>query len=186
MKIKKNPNGFDLILKKTLSHEGGYVNHPNDKGGATNYGITQDTLSSYLKRSATIEDVKNIDLAIVEAIYMKNFYIANNVQNLDYTIQTQVFDMCVNHGGRNAIKLLQKTVNLLCSTGDRLIADGINGKNTQKIVNQIAKKDAVKLNNILSRRRLEFYDNIIAAKPSQKVFKNGWYARAKDFEISYA
>ena len=37
---------FDVVIERVLAHEGGYVNHPKDPGGATNFGITQRTLTS--------------------------------------------------------------------------------------------------------------------------------------------
>ena len=52
-------NVADLI-DDILRREGGYVNHPADKGGPTNFGITQDTLSRYIGRQALISDVKNL------------------------------------------------------------------------------------------------------------------------------
>lgn len=35
---------FDRFIERVLTHEGGYVNHPRDPGGATRYGVTQRTL----------------------------------------------------------------------------------------------------------------------------------------------
>ena len=64
---------FKKALKFVLKWEGGYVNNPHDKGGATNKGITQNTYNTWLKSlSLAPRDVKNITQEEVEQIYYKN------------------------------------------------------------------------------------------------------------------
>ena len=63
---------FELALNFVLEREGGYVNDPDDKGGATNKGITQNTYNSWLKSvGKPAKDVKNITDAEVKEIYFK-------------------------------------------------------------------------------------------------------------------
>ena len=50
----------DEMIDDILRREGGYVNHPADRGGPTNYGITQKTLSRYIGRAALTSEVKNL------------------------------------------------------------------------------------------------------------------------------
>ena len=49
---------FEDIIKVVLHAEGGFVNDPDDKGGATNHGVTQQSYSKFLGREATIDDVR--------------------------------------------------------------------------------------------------------------------------------
>ena len=49
---------FEACLKFVLQFEGGFVNNPKDPGGPTNLGVTQATLSGFLGRQATIDEVK--------------------------------------------------------------------------------------------------------------------------------
>lgn len=51
---------FAPILRHTLHWEGGFVNHPNDRGGATNKGVTLRTYRSYFGNHKTVDDLKNI------------------------------------------------------------------------------------------------------------------------------
>ena len=60
------------IIKEIIRREGGYVNHPNDRGGPTKYGVTHKTLSRYLKREASIEDVKHMTEETAYEIYERD------------------------------------------------------------------------------------------------------------------
>ena len=99
---------IETLIAEVLKKEGGYVNHPADKGGPTNYGITQDTLTNYLGRKATIDDVKNLQKSTAAEIYENNYFIKTGIQLLPEPIIPLMFDMAVNHGGHGAIKMLQK------------------------------------------------------------------------------
>ena len=65
----------EKIIKNIIRREGGFVNHPADKGGATKYGITQATLGSWrgLKRNATVAEVQSLLQSEAEQIYYKNY-----------------------------------------------------------------------------------------------------------------
>ena len=62
------------VLPHVLKSEGGFVNHPNDRGGATNMGITLRTFERYLGRPASINELKNIDDKQVMDIYEKRYF----------------------------------------------------------------------------------------------------------------
>ena len=68
-----NERGFDRALPLVLAHEGGYVDHPSDPGGATNLGITRKTLARWRKvspfTSLPKSEVKNLTEASVAPIY---------------------------------------------------------------------------------------------------------------------
>ena len=67
-------NEFEQALKFVLEREGGYVNNPNDPGGATNKGITQSTYYNWLKaKGLPNKSVKLITDAEVKEIYYKNY-----------------------------------------------------------------------------------------------------------------
>ena len=68
-----NSELFKKALKFVLKWEGGYVNDPDDKGGATNKGITQCTYNGWLKtKGLKPKDVKNITDVEVAQIYYQN------------------------------------------------------------------------------------------------------------------
>jgi lysozyme family protein len=99
---------FPNVLKKTLVHEGGYVDHPDDPGGATNYGITHRTLASHRGvRSVSKTHVKNISMEEVEAIYRKHYWIAVRGDELPDGFDLVVFDAAVNSGPKRGIQWFQ-------------------------------------------------------------------------------
>lgn len=75
---------FDEFIKQILSEEGGYVNNKNDKGGATNFGITQSTLNSYNKinKLDVTEDVKNLTEEKAKQIYYEQYYKGTGVEKM--------------------------------------------------------------------------------------------------------
>ncbi len=109
-------------LQIILGFEGGFVNNPRDPGGATNKGVTQATLSNYLHRQATEDDVRNISDATVEAIYRDEYWDRVQGDALPDGVDLIVFDEAVNQGPGTASKTLQRAVGAT--------ADGIIGPAT--------------------------------------------------------
>lgn len=90
---------FELALKFVLEREGGYVNDPDDKGGATNKGITQNTYNSWLKSvGKPAKDVKNITDAEVKEIYHRRYWMAAKCDTMSKKFAVACFDSAVNHG----------------------------------------------------------------------------------------
>lgn len=93
---------FDQAFERLIGHEGGYVNHPDDPGGETNFGIS--------KRSYPGEDIKGLTLARAKEIYKRDFWGPAGCDALPESAKFQVFDAAVNSGVYRAIKLIQRTV----------------------------------------------------------------------------
>lgn len=90
---------FENALKFVLAREGGYVNDPDDRGGATNKGITQNTYNSWLKSNGKAsKDVKNITDAEVKEIYYKNYWLAAGCNKMTSKFAVVCFDTAVNMG----------------------------------------------------------------------------------------
>lgn len=90
---------FKKALKFVLRWEGGYVNNPNDKGGATNMGITQYTYNSWLKNHGLQpRDVKNITQDEAAQIYYKNYWQKAGCHNMSPKFAFLAFDTAVNMG----------------------------------------------------------------------------------------
>ena len=94
---------FTICLPITLAHEGGYVDHPKDPGGATNLGVTIGTLSGWLGRKATKAEVKALTVAAVTPIYRKNYWDAASCGAYRAGADLCVFDAAVNSGPGRAI-----------------------------------------------------------------------------------
>ena len=90
---------FKRALKFVLKWEGGYVNNPYDKGGATNKGITQTTYNSWLSSlGLQPRNVKNITQYEVEQIYYKNYWIKAECNKMSPKFAVLAFDTAVNMG----------------------------------------------------------------------------------------
>jgi lysozyme family protein len=93
-------DNFQKALTFTLKWEGGYVNHPADPGGETNYGIS--------KRSYPNEDIKNLTLARVAEIYKKDYWDAYQLGKVDSPLCVVLFDMFVNMRPTTVMRLRQE------------------------------------------------------------------------------
>jgi lysozyme family protein len=167
------------LIDDVLTKEGGFVDHPFDKGGPTNFGITQATLSKFLERAATVEEVQNLDVQTARDIYELRYYRAPRIDKLPEPIQPFVFDCAVNHGPRRAIKFVQEVCN---DAGfGPLTVDGFMGPKTKAVAEACyaGLKDWMLV--ALVEERQMFYVNIVSSHPNQSAFLKGWFARARSF-----
>lgn len=93
---------FDACLAVVLKHEGGYVDHPRDPGGATNLGVTIGTLRAWRGRAVTKAEVKALTVADVTPIYRANYWNAVGGDGLPAGVDLAVFDPAVNSGPARA------------------------------------------------------------------------------------
>lgn len=165
-------------IDNLIKREGGFVNHPADRGGPTKYGITQKTLTSWIGREATPAAVEAITLKTAHDIYYINYYVRTNIDNLPELIRPIVFDMVVNSGSRG-VKILQDT--LVCHGYDCGKIDGKIGAKTAELASKAAEDMGNELIRKLVRRRVIFYEGLVKADESQRVFLSGWIKRAESF-----
>lgn len=156
---------YKILKPFILKWEGGFVNDPNDSGGATNKGVTIATFRRYKGESATVNDLKAITdeewTAIFKQMYWDKF-------KADEIASQTVANLCVDWlwmSGTKAIKYAQRLVG-----ADE---DGIVGKQTLARLN--AKGDGLVLP--IYNYRKDFYHRIVASRPSQKRFLRGWINR---------
>ena len=98
---------FDGVMACVFAHEGGYVDDPQDRGGATNMGITFGVLQAYRGHKITKNDVKCLTKAEATAIYRKQYWDAVKGDDLRSGLDYAMFDFAVNSGAARAIKTLQ-------------------------------------------------------------------------------
>ena len=170
---------INTMIDDVLWREGGYVNHPADKGGPTNYGITQATLTVCRGRPVTAEDVRMLPVDEARAIYRARYYLDPKIDTLPSRIQPQLFDMAVNHGPKAAVRMLQETLN--AEGYGPLAQDGAVGPLTRTAAETAAGSMGGQLNNALVDMRISFYLGIVSRNPTQKVFLKGWLRRAEEF-----
>ena len=169
---------FEEIIEVVLAHEGGFVDDPDDKGGATNWGVTQAVWEDFLEDEFTSEDVKGFTREQAIELYKEEFWIPSQSEKLPEEIREVYFDMCVNHGQRNAVKILQSAVN---AKGGDITVDGGIGPNTIKA------SSALKLWE-LQVERSGFYWNLVfvgsfyGKRNNQAKFIRGWIRRCFNLE----
>ncbi len=156
-------NEFLRCIEVVLKAEGGYVNHPSDPGGETNYGIC--------KRNYPELDIKNLTKEQAIDIYFRDYWEPMNLDGIfDLEAVLQIFDMGVNAGRRVAIKMAQRLVSAY--------PDGIIGDVTRdKINNFNGFVDAYRF------RRKKFYKTLAAKKPELGVFLKGWLNRVDNCHL---
>lgn len=162
---------FDECLQFVLQREGGFSDHPNDKGGATNQGITQKTYDAY--RTSNRRSVEFIDDREVRDIYRASYWIPAKCGILPVPVDLVVFDSAVNHGVSRSAKLLQEAAGV--------VVDGSVGPVT---IDAIKEMEPVELAEDLIDLRRAFYSRIVNSNPSQKIFLNGWNNRMNALEVA--
>lgn len=155
--------------KKLWIIEGGFVNHPNDKGGATNHGVTIVTYRHFFP-NATIDDLKNMSYEQYEMILQKLFWDKWKASEIvNQSIAEMLVDWTYNSGSWG-IKIPQRILNVE--------QDGIVGNGTLNAVNSI---DGEAFFRRLKSARTDFYKGIVQKNPSQAVFFKGWINRINSF-----
>lgn len=102
---------FARSLAAVLEHEGGYVNHPADPGGATNLGVTQAVYDDFRRaRGLDTRSVRYIGGNEVSTIYRTQYWDAVRAGELPSGVDYCVFDFAVNSGVGRAAKFLQRAV----------------------------------------------------------------------------
>lgn len=171
---------IDEMIADVIRREGGYVDHPDDRGGPTKYGITQKTLSRYKGYSVLTREVKNLTVEVAAEIYEQNYFLGPSIHKLPNEIQPFVFDSAVNHGPRRALKFVQSVCNQAGYT-PALVVDGAMGPNTRRGAEWCQQQMEELFLQALCEERRNFYYLIVANNPSQKVFLKGWMNRLADF-----
>ena len=172
---------IEEMLNTILKHEGGFVNDPDDRGGATNFGVTQATYSEWLGRKATVDEVRRMDIDTAKEIYRANYYFKPRINGFPEPSQAQIFDCAVNHGQKRAIKFVQTVVNL--ADIELIVVDGLNGPKTMKAAERAYEAMGGYFINAIADERIDFYHRIVAHNSSQKKFLKGWLRRANSFKV---
>jgi lysozyme family protein len=149
---------FNRCIEVILRNEGGYVDHPNDPGGLTRYGITQ--------RNYPDLDIKNLTRNQAIEIYFRDYWSKMNIVDIsDENLTLQIFDMGVNAGIRTAIKIIQRIV--------KAKADGIIGNKTISLINNYHGD----LTDLYKQERKKYYFSLARKKSELQVFLGGWLNR---------
>jgi len=159
---------YQQALTAVLKHEGGYVNHPKDPGGATNFGVTQAVYDAYRRSyNRKTQSVKYIAPGEVETIYRTQYWDAVLGDDLPDGLDYAMFDYAVNSGPSRAIKHLQIAVGVQ--------ADGKIGLVTSTAIKRMPVKRIIEE---LCTIRMRFLKGL----NTWPTFGKGWTRRVTDVE----
>ena len=160
---------FANALGLTLRHEGGFVHHSKDPGGATNKGVTLATFSLFLGRQATVDELKLISDVQLCAIYRKSYWDKVRGDDLPGGLDFCVFDFAVNSGPGRAAKVLQALVGAE--------ADGsIGHKTVAAVLDYVSRETLPKVIEQYQAKRLHY----LQALPHWETFGKGWGRRVNE------
>lgn len=161
------------VIDALLKREGGASNHPNDKGGATKFGITQRKLGEYRGKSVSQAQVFALTESEARQIYHDDFIEKPGYEKIkDAALRGLMVDSAVQHGVFTASRWLQAAVGAK--------QDGQIGSKT---IAALEATDARTVYRDVLRSRAEFYGSIISRDHSQAVFALGWLRRLALFIV---
>ena len=177
------------LAEEIVAREGGYVNDPDDPGGATNFGVTIGTMRRLgldLDGDGDVDvaDVKLMSAERAAQIFLDHYYRAPKIDRLPESVQPPVFDMYVNSGSA-AVKILQRV--LQDPYGEAIAVDGVIGPMTIGAAHRADDlDDALPLFYGVARR--EWYYRLADRRAASRKYarrrdggKGGWIIRAEDF-----
>lgn len=155
------------LIPFILRWEGGFVDDPLDRGGATNKGITIGTFRHFFGAAATVAQLKNISDAQWLRIFRAGYW---DPWRADEIVNQSIADIVVDwawaSGTKTSIRQVQKLLGVT--------ADGVVGPVT---LAAIAAAPPRELFDKIHSARVAFVDDIVRRNPSQKRFEKGWKNR---------
>lgn len=155
---------FNKCTQWVLVHEGGFVHHPKDPGGATNRGVTQRVYDGYRRRMGKEQQsVRHITEEEVWQIYRDQYWKPIFGDQLPDGLDYAMYDFAINSGPSRAIKFLQQLLGVT--------SDGVMGNVTLGAVS--AYSDIAMLCEQLCRKRFNWMKTL----STFATFGNGWRRR---------
>ena len=162
-------HNFAKALEFVLLHEGGFVSHPQDPGGATNKGVTIATFRAWRRNTkATIAQLKAITDAEVSEIYYDWYWMPVRGDALPNGVDVMAFDKSVNAGPARAARHLQIAAGL---TGNE-----VDGRIGPRSLFAVAGQDPALVIASMGEQSEQHYRSL----RTFDVFGRGWLNRLTD------
>lgn len=177
------------IAEAIVAREGGFVNDPDDPGGATKFGVTIHTmrrlgLDLTGDGRVTEADVRRLTRAEAVRVFIEEYFRRPRIDWLPVPVQASVFDMSVN-AGANGVKILQR---LVTSMGFTCAADGLIGPATRDAVGRAYGAAPEHLADAYGIARRNYYYQLADRRAASRKYarrrdggKGGWIVRAEEF-----
>ena len=179
----------EAIAEEIIAREGGYVNDPDDPGGATNYGVTIGTMQRLRldltgDGKVTSADVRALTRDKAKEVFIRDYFQRPRIGELPEALQASVFDMYVN-AGANAVEILQR---LLRDMGQAITVDGAIGPKTIEAAGIAYASAPNHLADAYGIARRNYYYALADRRPASRKYarrrnggKGGWITRAEEF-----
>ena len=176
-------NAIDDLVDHMLEREGGYVNHPADRGGPTCFGITQEVA----RANGYYGAMQSLPREEAAAIYTRLYWLRPHYDELARIaplIAAELFDTGVNMGPAVATCFLQRALTALNRNGTDypdLVPDGRAGPTTRSALNAFLAKRGMAAGQTVLLRALEAlqgerYLRLAERRPANEAFLYGWLA----------
>jgi lysozyme family protein len=158
------------MLTVLIAREGGYVDHPDDKGGPTKFGITIAALSEWRHKECTAEDVRELEEPEARSIYTSRYFIGPGYGHLENEdLQALLLDCAAQFWHDDATRWLQNAVGVP--------EDGVCGPHTIMAANKI---EPWKVMVRIMSQRIQRRGQRINKHREQAEFAEGWANRDKE------
>ena len=177
------------IAEEIVAREGGFVNDPDDPGGATKHGVTIHTMRRLGidldgDGAVTEADVRRLTRRQAADIFVRHYFEKPGIARLPEALQPQVFDMYVN-AGANAVRILQRLLN---DMGVAVAVDGVIGPETAAAAARAAAAAPDHIADAYGIARRNYYFRLADRRPASRKYartraggKGGWIRRAEAF-----
>ncbi len=177
------PPQIFALIDALIGREGGYVNHPADRGGPTRWGITEQVARAHGYAGAMRDLPRDVAIAIYyQAYWLEPGFAAISVRYPDVAVE--LFDIGVNMGTSVAGGFIQRCLNVFNQGGAQyadLVVDTRLGRMTLLALEAFRERRGDEggerlLEAIRSLRGARYID-ICEARPTQEAFAYGWFGR---------
>lgn len=171
---QKQMADFKVLKPFILSWEGGFVNDPYDRGGATNKGVTISTFRHVFGQDKTVTELKNITDEQWNTIFKKTFWDKWKADEINSQALANILVDWVFGSGKYGITIPQQMLGVK--------VDGIIGNQTITALNSVDPKEFF---DELKKRRVQYFNNICERTPTNKRFLKGWLRRLDSIGYDY-
>lgn len=174
---------IEALIDAVIGREGGYSNHPADKGGPTRWGVTQ----AVARDGGYKGDMRTLPREIAVGLYRRKYWVAprfDAVADRYPDLAAELFDIGVNMGVGTAATFLQRVLNAMNDGGSHyadIAADGAIGRGTLAALDAFRQRRGAeggdRLLEAVRSLRGARYIEISESRPANEAFTYGWFGR---------